>query len=611
MNSSFNEYLTDRPGTASKPTMRYDLVWIAGDLLLFADFLCILAATIIGATLDRYGWLTGNLVPGLHRYFAQAGLIAAVLAPFMLYDPRFGLVASRGRMSVLLNAHMLRFLMFAAVVLLLGSVSQLLNHVRPAWLVIWLMTNLLMTTLVRLLAARYIRRLQRRGVLTEVVAVVGAGPVADRLLQELHQTRAESIRILGIFDDQRPGRVPSVNKPVGTLEKLIELGKTRKIDWIVLTLPPTAVDRLQALVQRLKALSVPIGLCPQHVGLALPHGSTGYMADGMPMNLLADRPGKHSDWLSKAGAGLLPRWIVTLAVLPVAAVETFAAARSRLDQHEPKSGRAKLVLQFDNYDLDQFTQTAAGFGQTGYGYVVTPNADHVIRLHEDISFRALYATADYVLLDSRFLSHVLRLGKGIQLPVCTGSDLTEKLFNDVIKPDDALVLIGGSAEQAHQLAGRYGLRNLVHHNPPMGFIRDPLAVEECLQFIENHSPFRFCLLAVGAPQQEMLAQQLKSRGLARGLTLCIGASINFLTGEERRAPRWLQRCGMEWSYRLLQAPTRMAKRYLVRGLQVFGLLRHTEIVLRNRAEPVVNPGATAAQPAALAPAARQTVASTV
>jgi exopolysaccharide biosynthesis WecB/TagA/CpsF family protein len=301
---------------------------------------------------------------------------------------------------------------------------------------------------------------------------------------------------------------------------------------------------------------------------------------------------------------------VTLAVLPVAAVEAFTSARSRL-QHESQPGRTKLVLQFDNYDLNQFTQTAADFGQTDYGYVVTPNADHVIRLHEDLSFRSLYATADYVLLDSRFLSHVLRLGKGIELPVCTGSDLTEKLFKDVVGPDDALVLIGGSTSQAGELARRYGLRNLAHHNPPMGFIHDPQAVQVCLNFIERHSPFRFCLLAVGAPQQEMLAQQLKSRGIARGLTLCIGASINFLTGEERRAPRWLQRCGMEWSYRLMQAPTRMAKRYLVRGPQVFGLLRHTEIMLRKRADPVLHRVPAVTLPVPAAPVVLQPVASTV
>jgi N-acetylglucosaminyldiphosphoundecaprenol N-acetyl-beta-D-mannosaminyltransferase len=246
-----------------------------------------------------------------------------------------------------------------------------------------------------------------------------------------------------------------------------------------------------------------------------------------------------------------------------------------------------MTFQFDRYDLDEFTDVASRFGQDSYAYVVTPNADHLIRLHEDAAFRALYAQANYVLLDSRFIARILRVAKGITLPVCTGSDLTAKLFADVIEPDDPLVLIGGSAEQAQKLAQRYGLRKLAHFNPPMGFIRDPVAVEECLRFVESHSPFRFCLLAVGAPQQEAIAQLLKARGNARGMALCIGASINFLTGEERRAPLWMQHAGVEWLYRLLQAPDRMARRYLVRGPRVFGLLRQAQIVLRPRPTAVL------------------------
>ena len=110
-----------------------------------------------------------------------------------------------------------------------------------------------------------------------------------------------------------------------------------------------------------------------------------------------------------------------------------------------------------------------------------------------------------------------------------------------------------------------------------------ICLQACLQFIEAHSPFRYCLLAVGSPQQEMLAQRLKERGVARGLALCIGASINFLTGAERRAPAWMQASGMEWMFRLAQDPRRMAWRYLVRGPRVFALLRRAVIVVRKKA----------------------------
>jgi exopolysaccharide biosynthesis WecB/TagA/CpsF family protein len=239
-----------------------------------------------------------------------------------------------------------------------------------------------------------------------------------------------------------------------------------------------------------------------------------------------------------------------------------------------------LPFRIDGYCLDEFARLAADFGHDKYGFVVTPNVDHLIRFHDDPAFRALYGDAAYILLDSRFLSHLLSLTKRVHSKVCTGSDLTAHLFAKVIRAEDPILLIGGEACQAQSLADRYGLKGLRHFNPPMGFVRDPVAVEECLTFIESQTPFRFCFLAVGAPQQEMLAQQLKARGKARGLALCIGASINFLTGVEKRAPLWIQRTGAEWLFRLARDPRRLAKRYFVRGPRVFSLLRRTQIVLR-------------------------------
>jgi len=239
-----------------------------------------------------------------------------------------------------------------------------------------------------------------------------------------------------------------------------------------------------------------------------------------------------------------------------------------------------IVLELDNQDLRQFVHTAAQFGTERFGYVVTPNADHLIRYYDDASFRAMYADAEFVLSDSRFLSYVLAATKGVRIPVCTGSDLTARLIGNVARPDDRVVLVGGSAEQAAALSQKFGLANLQHINPPMGFINDPAAVTNVVEFIERQSPFRFCLLAIGCPRQETIAQRLKQRGIARGLALCIGASIDFLTGRERRAPQLVQKLGVEWLYRLLQSPRRLGGRYLIRGPRVFNVLRRVEIRLK-------------------------------
>ncbi len=241
-----------------------------------------------------------------------------------------------------------------------------------------------------------------------------------------------------------------------------------------------------------------------------------------------------------------------------------------------------MTLLLSDYTLPEFMAVAEHFAGDEYAYAVTPNVDHLIRYYDDVAFRDLYRSARFVLLDSRFIALLLRLTTGARLPTCTGSDITARLFSDIIRPDDKVVVIGSSAAQAEMLRQRHGLRGLRHFNPPMGFINDPQSVEATLRFIEEQSPFRFCLLAVGCPQQEILAKALQIRGKSKGLALCIGASINFITGGERRAPRWLGALGLEWMFRLIQSPVRLAGRYLLRGPRIFLLLPRLKLRLRPR-----------------------------
>jgi exopolysaccharide biosynthesis WecB/TagA/CpsF family protein len=560
---------------------------LASDLLPPFDFVCLIVAGVL-STLICSHWVTSLALAARLGGGGplQTTLVAAVLAPFILYDKRFGSIASGGQFGTLVRSHTLRFVSFAAVVWVLGALSQSLGNFPRGWLALWFVASVLLTSLLRVLVARYMRHLQRRGVLTEVVAVVGAGPIADRLVQMLRQTRPQSIDILGIFDDRIRAAPGALEQAGGTLTHLIEIGKTRKIDWILLALPSASEQRMPSIVQRLKALSVPIALCPQQIELAAPNLPIGYLANSVPVSLLADRPIQRWDAVVKHGDELLPRWIVTLVMLPLMASTALAVKLGRWRSGSPAERRAAtLTLRVDDYDLRAFTDVARRFGQRRYGYVVTPNADHIIRLRDEAAFRSCYGSADYILLDSRFVSGLLRVMRGAKLPVCTGSDLTGALFAGVVANNDVLLLIGGSAEQAQELRDRYGLCGLAHFNPPMGFIHEPTHVEACLRFIETHSPFRLCLLAVGSPQQETIAQLLQERGRARGLALCIGASINYLTGRERRAPKWIQHCGMEWSFRLAQAPGRMAKRYLLRGPAIFAILRSADIAVRSREAP--------------------------
>lgn len=199
-----------------------------------------------------------------------------------------------------------------------------------------------------------------------------------------------------------------------------------------------------------------------------------------------------------------------------------------------------------------------------FTYVVTPNVDHIVRLQTRRSdLWPAYRAAWLRLCDSRVLVMLASLAD-VALTAVPGSDLTAELLQHVIRPDDPISIIGGDDASIDKLRQDYGLSNVIHHNPPMGFIRDPAALARAADVVIG-SHARFVFLAVGSPQQELLAHYIARTGRATGLGLCVGASLQFLSGEQHRAPRWLQQLALEWLFRLGSNPKRLWRRYLVDG----------------------------------------------
>jgi exopolysaccharide biosynthesis WecB/TagA/CpsF family protein len=211
--------------------------------------------------------------------------------------------------------------------------------------------------------------------------------------------------------------------------------------------------------------------------------------------------------------------------------------------------------------------------ETPYAYVVTPNVDHLVRLHEDQQesrqLKQLYDSADLCLCDSRIV-HLLGRLRGVRLPVVPGSELTALVFGRVIRRGDRVAVVGGDDELLRVLGSKYEGIDFVQHCPPMGLRHNAAARRAAAEFIA-HSGARFAFIAVGSPQQEMIAAEARSIPQARGTALCIGAGLDFLTGRQKRAPRVAQRLGLEWAHRLLSNPRLMWRRYLREGPRIFVL----------------------------------------
>ena len=243
--------------------------------------------------------------------------------------------------------------------------------------------------------------------------------------------------------------------------------------------------------------------------------------------------------------------------------ETGGTALSRSDI--TKERVCFLGLHFDTGSIEEAARRYPRGGDlTGVlGYIATPNVHHMVRMlsEEPVTLRPLYEGAWRVFCDSRVLSRLARVS-GLKLPVITGSDLTADLIARAAKNGLTIAVIGPTDAACARLQDKYPGVRVVSHAPRMGFIRSELEVRECVDFVVNaRAPLVF--IAVGRPQQEILASRIADHPQARGVGLCVGASIDFLTGAQRRAPVWIQKVGLEWSYRLLSDPQRFARRYLL------------------------------------------------
>lgn len=213
--------------------------------------------------------------------------------------------------------------------------------------------------------------------------------------------------------------------------------------------------------------------------------------------------------------------------------------------------------------------------QDRFSYVVTPNVDHVVMLHDRVDtpargeFREAYRSAAMRLCDSRVLQLLAKM-KGIELEVVTGSDLTALLFLGGHLDGKKVAIIGADETMLGEMKERFKKIDLLQHVPPMGVLHNPEAIKEIEEFIASKA-CQYVLFAIGSPQSEIIAKRCLKASKCKGVALCVGASIEFILGRKLRAPVWMQNAHLEWAFRLITEPRRLWRRYLVSGPKIFQL----------------------------------------
>ncbi len=201
----------------------------------------------------------------------------------------------------------------------------------------------------------------------------------------------------------------------------------------------------------------------------------------------------------------------------------------------------------------------------GSSYVVTPNADHVVRAETDAAFVAISNAAALVCADGMPLVWTSRFGDGPRLPErVAGSDLLPALAKAAAREGLSIFILGGDVGDAEQCAARLteqnpGLMVSGVRYPPFGFDLDEGESRSIVEQI-NASGARLIFVGVGSPKQELWMARW-CPDVKRGVLVGVGMAIAFAAGTRRRAPRRMQVTGTEWLFRLLQEPQRLARRY--------------------------------------------------
>jgi N-acetylglucosaminyldiphosphoundecaprenol N-acetyl-beta-D-mannosaminyltransferase len=234
-------------------------------------------------------------------------------------------------------------------------------------------------------------------------------------------------------------------------------------------------------------------------------------------------------------------------------------------------------VQLDGTGIDRITEAevvavvrdavSAGRG----GRIITPNIDILRRAQSDAGVRRYLDDADLIVADGMPLIWASRLG-GTPLPErVAGSSLIWSLSGGLGRDGRSIFVIGGSpgvkgvGDGATRAADRLaaacpGLRVAGTFCPPYGFEKDPTAVADLSSRVADARP-DLVFVGLGFPKQEDVIDRIRPV-LPRAWFVGCGAAVNFVAGDIDRAPRWMQRSGLEWAHRLGTEPRRLARRYL-------------------------------------------------
>ena len=206
-------------------------------------------------------------------------------------------------------------------------------------------------------------------------------------------------------------------------------------------------------------------------------------------------------------------------------------------------------------------------------YICISNVHTTVMSYENEEYCAIQNGAVLALPDGKPLSVVCRRQGFSETRRVTGPDLMGEIFAISRKNGYRHYFYGSTEETIRtlrkQLEERYpGIEIAGCCAPPFRALTEEEDREVTRQI--NEAGADFVWVGLGAPKQEKWMHAHKDR--VQGLMIGVGAGFDYFAGNIKRAPLWMQKCSLEWLYRLLQDPRRLFKRYLVTNTKFLWLI---------------------------------------
>ncbi|MFT4114298.1 WecB/TagA/CpsF family glycosyltransferase [Silvibacterium sp.] len=225
---------------------------------------------------------------------------------------------------------------------------------------------------------------------------------------------------------------------------------------------------------------------------------------------------------------------------------------------------AVLGVPFHNVSMDEtVAYVDEKIRSRSFHQIATANLDFLVHAIRDPEMQEILCTCDLVIPDGMPVLWGARLlGSSLKQRVC-GVDLVPRLAELCARENYSMFFLGASEQNsqraAENLKKRFpGLRIAGRYSPPVAPL-EQMNHEEILRRIDRARP-DILLVAMGNPKQEKWLAMHRHR-LNVPVCIGVGGSIDFIAGSVKRAPRWMQVAGLEWAYRMLQEPGRLAHRY--------------------------------------------------